>query len=270
MREVDTSSERWAVTGAAGRIGRTIRAALRARVGELVLLDTAPIGDLEAGERAALVDLADAAALREAFAGVDRVLHLGAVSDEADFHDLVEANVIGTFHVFEAARQAGVTRVAFASTGRVTGFYEVGTIVDSDMPVRPDGLYAVSKVAGEAVARLYAEKFGLEVVAVRIGAFDEKPRDARQLSIWLSPGDAERAMIAALTAPVEGFEILLAYSDNTHGWVDLEHSRALGYEPSDDASTVGADNGAVDPVTSGPHAGSLASPEFTLSKQRPF
>ncbi|NYD66586.1 NAD-dependent epimerase/dehydratase family protein [Agromyces atrinae] len=270
MADIDTINERWAVTGAAGRIGRSIRRALRERVAELVLLDSAPIDDLGAGERSERIDLADAAALRDAFAGADRVLHLGAVSDEADFHDLVEANVIGTFHVFEAARQAGVARVAFASTGRVTGFYEVGTVVDSTMPVRPDGLYAVSKVAGEAVARLYAEKFGLDVVAVRIGAFDEKPRDARQLSIWLSPGDAERAMIAALTAPVDGFEILLAYSDNTHGWVDLDRSRALGYEPRDDASRVGAENGAVDPVTSGPHAGSLATPEFTLSRQRPF
>ena len=102
-------------------------------------------------------------------------MHLGGLADEADFHDLAEVNVVGTFHVLEAARRAGVRRVVYASSNRVSGFYPTATRVDVGMPPRPDGLYAVSKVAGEALARLYADKFGLQVASIRVGSFEGAP-----------------------------------------------------------------------------------------------
>ena len=115
------------------------------------------------GERDQVVaaDVADLEGLIELVAGRDGVVHLGGIADEADFHDLATVNVVGTYHVLEAARRAGVGRVVFASSNRLTGSYDTDTTVDPAMPPRPDGFYGVSKVAGEALCRLYADKFGL-------------------------------------------------------------------------------------------------------------
>lgn len=263
--------EVWAITGASGRIGTTLRAAILPEVSRLVLIDVVPPEGVAPRESAVEVDLGDPAALRSALTGVHGVVHLAAVPDEADFHDLVEANVIGTWHLFEAARQAGVRRVVLASTARVVGMYDAGQRVDVTMPPRPDGLYAVTKVAAEQIGRLYAEKFGMQVVALRIGGFKQLPDGARDLSIWLSPADAARAFLAAMRhEPVE-FETAFATSDNRDGWYDLASARRLGFEPEDDAARHrDAIPGRPAPVTSGPMGGSLASPEFTLSKQRPF
>jgi uronate dehydrogenase len=266
-----TTHEVWAITGASGRIGTVLRKAMLPETARLVLIDVVPPSDLDARESAPDAELGDPASLRAALQGVDGVVHLAAMPDEADFHDLVEANIIGTWHLLEAARQAGVRRVLLASSGRVIGMYEMGEHVDVSMPTRPDGLYAVTKTTVEQLGRLYAEKFGLEVVALRIGAFKPLPEDARDLSIWVSHGDAARAFLAAMRHEPVAFETMFAYSDNSDGSVDLEAGRRLGFDPIDDAAAHrDAIPGSPGPVTSGPMGGGLASPEFTLSKQRPF
>jgi uronate dehydrogenase len=266
-----TDHEVWAITGASGRIGTVLRQAMLPAVARLVLIDVVPPQHLDPRESAPSAELGDPASLRAALQGVDGVVHLAGVPDEADFHDLVEANIIGTWHLLEAARQAGVRRVILASTGRVIGMYDIGEHVDVSMPTRPDGLYAVTKTTVEQLGRLYAEKFGLEVVALRIGAFKPLPEGARDLTIWVSHDDAARAFLAAMRhEPVE-FETMFAYSDNSDGMVDLEAGRRLGFEPRDDAARHQDQiPGRPAPVTSGPVGGRLASPEFTLSKQRLF
>ena len=60
------------------------------------------------------------------------------------------------------------------------------------MPVRPDSLYGVSKAAGEALCRLYVDKFGLSAVAIRIGTFINEPGNTRHLSTWTSQADTVR------------------------------------------------------------------------------
>ena len=262
----DMSSETWAITGAAGRIGSTLREGLRDLVHELVLIDIKPVDDLRDGERGVVADLAEAAALRDAFAGVHGIIHLAAVPDEADFHDLAEVNIVGTWHVLEAARQAGATRIVYASTGRTIGMYDVSVTVTPDMPVRPDGLYAVSKVAGEVLCLLYVEKFGFRATCLRIGAFKPEPEENRDLSVWLSPADAVAAAVAAMTHEGPAFSILLANSANTHSWVDVSAGRALGFIPTDNAS----DRFEGSPVPNGRQAGSMGEPQFTLERQRPF
>lgn len=259
----------WAITGAAGRIGSSLRADLLAKVAGLVLIDTEPIADLRVGESAPTANLLDAASLEAAFEGVHGVIHLGAIPDEADFRDLAEVNILGSWYLLEAARRAGVRRVVSASSGRVLGMYDV--TVTPDMPVRPDGLYAVSKVAGEALCRLYVDKFGLEAVCMRIGAFGDGPHDDRAISTWLSPADAARAFEAAMTQTQASFAILHAYSANEHVFVDLEPGRALGYDPQDNASDhLPALDGSRQHATEGRQAGELGTAEFTLSRQRPL
>jgi uronate dehydrogenase len=221
------------LTGAAGRIATAVRPVLRELAAELVLTDRVDVEEPVPGERFVRAELADPAPWDALAAGCDAVLHLGAVPDEAAFDVLAGPNLHGPFHVYEAARRAGVRRVVVASSGRATGFYGVGERLDGEATPRPDGLYGATKAFSEALGRMYADKFGLEVVALRIGTFEERPRTARDLSTWLSPGDAGRLVRAALTGPVTGFLAVYGVSANTRAWWDLPP--ALGYVPVDDA-----------------------------------
>jgi uronate dehydrogenase len=227
------------LTGAAGRIGTAVRPVLRELADEVVLTDQVEVSELAPGEQFARADLGDPAPWELLASGCDAIVHLGAVPDEAAFEVLAGPNLHGAFHVFEAARRVGVRRMVAASSGRVTGFYGVGERLDGAATPRPDGLYAATKAFGEALGRMYADKFGLEVVALRIGTFDERPTTTRDLSTWLSHEDARRLVRAALTGPVEGFLAVYGVSANTRGWWDLPPG--LGYEPLDDAEDYAGD-----------------------------
>jgi uronate dehydrogenase len=222
------------MTGAAGHIGSCLRAGLRPLVDEFVLTDVRPI-ESAAGERFVQADLADRDALVQAARGVDAVIHLGGIPIEAPFDELLGPNVLGTFNVFEAARRGGVPRVVFASSNHAAGFYPVEQILSGQEPPRPDTLYGVTKAYGEALGSLYSDKFGLEVICIRIGGFLERPRQVRDLSNWLSHGDAVRLFAACLTAPDVGFRVIYGASANTRLRWDLTPARELGYEPQDDA-----------------------------------
>ena len=231
--------KRLLLTGAAGNIATAVRPVLRELAEEVVLTDRAAPERVEAGERFVAADLADPAPWEGLAAGCEAVLHLGAVPDEAPFAVLAGPNLHGAFHVYDAARRAGVRRVVVASSGRATGFYPVGERLDGDAVPRPDGLYAATKAYSEALGRMYAAKFGLEVVALRIGTFEERPHSERDLSTWLSHDDARRLVRAALTGPVDGFLCVYGVSANTRGWWDLPAS--LGYAPQDDAEAYAGD-----------------------------
>lgn len=212
---------------------------LRELAEEVVLTDRAAPAGVAGGERFVAADLADPAPWDALAAGCEAIVQLGAVPDEAAFDVLAGPNLHGAFHVYDAARRAGLRRVVAASTGRVTGFYRVGERLDGDATPRPDGLYAATKAFSEALGRMYADRFGLEVVALRIGMFAERPATVRDLSTWLSPGDARRLVRAALTGPVDGFLALYGVSANTRAWWALPPG--LGYAPRDDAEDYAAD-----------------------------
>jgi hypothetical protein len=106
----------------------------------------------------------------------------------------------------------------------------------------PDTYYGVSKAAGEALAALYARRYDLEAICVRILSCFDRPRNPRMLATWLSPDDAGRLFEACLTAPAPGFRVIYGVSANTRGgWVSLDGARALGYEPRDDAEAFAAE-----------------------------
>jgi uronate dehydrogenase len=222
------------LTGAAGLIGSTLRAAWCGRFSLLRLVDTQELGEEREGEETRVLDLADFAATQRAVEGADAVVHLAAIPQEDRFERLLEANVAATYNVFEASRQAGVRRVVFASTNHVTGFYATTERVGPGDPVRPDSLYGVTKVFGEALGRLYADKWGVEVVCLRIGAFGERPGDADALSMWLSPGDGVRLFTRALVAPEVGFLVVYGVSRVPSSWWKNPGAAVLGYEPVDD------------------------------------
>jgi uronate dehydrogenase len=219
------------ITGAAGRIGTVLSRGLEH---ELRLSDIVEPDGLE--HEFVRADLTDQAQVDRAVAGVDAVVHLGAVPDEAPFDEIAGPNLHGVFHVFDACRRHGVARIVYASSNHATGMYPVGEPLTESVVPRPDGLYGASKVYGEALGRMYAEKFGLEFVALRIGTFTERPPDRRALATWLSHGDCVRLVDAALTAPDVGFTIVYGASANTRRWWPLDDAaRRIGYEPQDDA-----------------------------------
>jgi uronate dehydrogenase len=216
------------ITGAAGQIGAMLRSRL-ARPGRVLrLLDVVPL--------AAQPGRAEEA-MTAACAGADAVIHLGGIPSEAPWGSILDVNINGTYTVFEAARRAGVPRVVFASSNHAVGFYPRAEfpVPDYAYPA-PDTYYGVSKAAGEALAALYARRYGMDAICVRILSCFERPRNPRMLATWLSPDDAGRLFEACLTAPSPGFRVIYGVSANTRGgWVSLEEARALGYEPADDA-----------------------------------
>jgi uronate dehydrogenase len=231
------------VTGAAGRIGTVLRAGLRDEM-DLRLTDVVEPADLAGDETFVAADLTDAAAVDRAVEGTDAVVHLGAVPDEAPFAELAGPNLHGAFHVFDACRRLGAKRVVYASSNHATGMYPNGEPLDGTWLPRPDGLYGASKVWGEALGRMFAERFGLEVVCLRIGSFRPRPTQRRELATWLSHADAVRLVTAGLTAPDVRFEIVYGVSANTRAW--WPNTGALGYAPQDDAEAYAAeiaDNG---------------------------
>ncbi|MET7469242.1 NAD(P)-dependent oxidoreductase [Micromonospora sp. NPDC005222] len=254
------------VTGAAGRIGSAVRRYLRDDVRRLVLVDRVPVHPESPAERAVQLDLADLDAVVAALEGADAVVHLAGIPDEAPLADLLDANVLGAYHVLEAARRQGVGRVVLASSNRVTGFYPVGQVVAPDAPVRPDGFYAVSKVAVEALGRMYADKFGLSVVCLRIGSFEDVPDEARYLATWLSPRDGVGFIGAALSAPGVRFLTAYAVSANTRSFWDTTTGAQLGYLPVDDAEVFAPQvPGSEDPIDAAAfQGGAYTSAEYSL------
>jgi hypothetical protein len=230
------------LTGAAGRIGRMLRDRLARPDRVLRLVDIAPLVPSPA-EEAIQASVTDLAAMTAACAGAAAVIHLGGIPGEAPWEQIAEVNINGTYAVFEAARRAGVSRVIYASSNHAVGFAPRSSfpVPDYTFPA-PDTYYGVSKVAGEALAALYHSRYGLDAICLRILTCADRPRDARALSTWLSPGDAGRLFEACLTAPSPGFRVAFGVSANTRGdFVSLAEARSLGYDPQDDAEAYAAE-----------------------------
>lgn len=242
-----TNAPKVVLSGAAGRIGtylRTTDGGLTARGWRLHLVDAdrpADLADDEPFTRADLSDEESVEALAEAMEGADAVVHMAGIPTEDTWTRIRRANIDGTYRLLEAARRAGVRRVVLASSNHAVGYYPSGAVARTDQQVRPDSYYGVSKAALEALGSLYADKYGLEVVSLRIGLCADKPATTFDLGIWLSPGDSVRLVDAALRGPVHGPVVAYGISANTGAWWDMSTAHALGYLPEDDAHIYGCD-----------------------------
>jgi uronate dehydrogenase len=236
------------ITGAAGRIGTVLRRDLPARW-SIRGFDRRPYDAVGDREEVVVGDLRDPTAVDRAVAGGDAVVHLAGVPSEAPFDEVVEHNIRGTHHVLEAARRHGVRRVVLASTNHVTGYHPVDEHLDDRSPPRPDSFYGVAKLAGEGLASLYADKFGLATVSVRIGTFGERPTHRRHLWTWLSHRDAVHLVDRCLAGPLEGHAVVYGVSANTRSWWSNPAAELLGYAPTDDAEDHLAAIEATDPWT---------------------
>jgi len=262
------------LTGAAGGVAGRIRPLLRRLYPHLRLSDVKPVDELAANEEFVAGDLADFASVRAICAGVDGIVHLGGVSVESDWESILAGNIIGTRNLFEAARLEGVRRVVFASSNHVVGFYPRRRRIGADAPPRPDSRYGVSKAFGEALGAFYADKFGLGVLAIRIGNVDLQPIDERRLSIWLAPDDLVQLLRIGLEHPDLHYEIVYGVSDNAQSWWDNAAANRLGYRPRAraedhrDAALAAQARLAPDPVGDLFQGGGYVSAEFSGDPQR--
>lgn len=249
--------KRVVITGSAGRVGRAAVRALVARGHHVIGYDRVPTPGLTA-EDSLIAGISDSAILDKAVVGADCLIHLAATPDDAQFprgtppHDgdnflseLVPNNVIGPYHIMEAARKAGVPRVVLASTGQLAdGYLKKGQVpVTTSIPARPRYLYACTKVFLEALGQVYAEQHGMTVIAARLGWC---PRDMGQVEeikqsrlgqdVFFSPGDVGRFFTGTVEAErLPNYSILFATSLPTYQLrYDLEASKKLlGYVPQD-------------------------------------
>jgi uronate dehydrogenase len=223
------------ITGAAGRFGSTLRQGLRDRVERLCLTDRQTLHPQDEREVISKGDLTDFASALRIVRDVDAVVHAAGIPDEAGFEDLVQANIRCTYNVLEAARLNGIPRIVLASSAHVVGFYAREETIDAHAAYRPDTLYGATKVFGEALARMYVDKHGLQVACLRIGSFRDRPENKRQLSTWLSPGDAVELVDACLRTDHLGFAIIYGASANERRfWRDDDGAR-VGFHPKDNA-----------------------------------
>lgn len=250
-------------TGGTGRMGRVIREGLAGRYDRVVLFArSAPDEPLHPGEELVLGELADLEGLAEAARGVDVIVHFGGIADEATYEQIRDVNIDGTYHVYEAARRAGVKRVVYASSNHVIGFHPSGVVLDETALLRPDTYYGVSKAFGEALASLYHDKWGVESVLLRIGTMRPAPEDRRQLALWLSWHDAVELVRCSIDAGPVGCQVVYGCSANSEQWWNGQAGwKAIGYVPRDDAADHTA---AVDLTAPVPafHGGGFAAPDY--------
>jgi uronate dehydrogenase len=198
-----------------------------------------------------LCDLSDKDDVHRLVQGVDAVVHLGGISVETQFEPILQSNIVGVFNMYEAVRKHGVKRVVFASSNHVTGFYKQSEKIDADAPVRPDGLYGVSKCFGENLSRFYFDRYGIETVCLRIGSSFPTVRDRRMLATYLSYDDLVELVRSALFAPKVGHTIIFGASDNSVKWWDNAKAAHLGFKPRDTSDAqrarVEAANPPLDP-----------------------
>jgi L-arabinose 1-dehydrogenase [NAD(P)+] len=249
---------RVAVTGAAGNIGRVTIEALADDH------EVTPITHRERDLDSIILDITDREAVADAFAGQDVVIHLaGNPSPDADWESVLSTNIDGTQSVFEGAVANDVERVAFASTNHVQHMINCadpkgpgGTVanprsVDHDDPFRPDSFYGVSKMAGEGLGSLYADKYGLEVVNMRIGWLldeeqvrefqSEAPETARHArAMWWSHRDCRHSMRRVVEADLPENPLTVnLLSRNSDRYFSITHAmRTLDYRPRDDANEL--------------------------------
>ncbi len=205
------------IFGGTGLIGSYVAADLCDRGEEVTVFDLGhPQGILQAHEgrfRRIEGNISDAAQVVRAVEESEarRIVHLAAMLQfdcEQDPREAMQVNVGGTINVLEAARQGGVERVVFASSGAAYGFR--GGPLHEDTSLGPGlSIYGATKLLGERLGAQYSDQYGFDFIALRYGlTFGpgtvtspgmakvlhdiESTMDGRSITIWEVGGDLHR------------------------------------------------------------------------------
>jgi uronate dehydrogenase len=214
------------------------------------------------------VDIREFDHLIAAMQGIECVVHMAGAPDEDTWEKILALNISGCYNVFEAARQAGVQRVVFASSHHAVGFASRAELLDDKTLPRPDSRYGASKVFGEALGRLYADKHGISVAALRIGSFrmDDVPSHPRQLMTFISKRDMVQLVQRCIDHPDYHYVDVYGISANTRARWDNTHADFLNYHPQDNAEdhadAVNALNIVENDIEVRFHGGFLTAMEF--------
>lgn len=232
--------KRLLITGAAGALGSVCRRRLTHMAETLRLSDMADLGEAAPHEELVRCDLGDRAAVEAMVEGCDGIVHFGGRSTEDRWDVIRNANIDGMVNLYEAARRHGRPRIVFASSNHAIGYYEQTRRIDAAAPTRPDGLYGLSKVFGEQIARLYFDKFGIETASIRIGSCFPEPKNHRMLATWLSYDDLVRLIERVFAVPRLGCPVVFGASANDASWWDNGLAAYLGWVPKDNAEVYRA------------------------------
>jgi uronate dehydrogenase len=228
--------KRLLITGAAGQLGRMARARLAHLADMIRLSDIAPMDPAGPHEEVVPCDLADARAVMALVEGCGGIVHLGGVSVERSFDQILPANIIGVHNLYEAARAHGMPRILMASSNHAIGFHRQDRTLDAAAAMRPDGWYGISKCFAENVASMYHDKFGQQSALVRIGSCLPAPAERRHLSTWLSHDDFVSLTERVFKAPRLGCPVIYGASANDASWWDNGAAAYLGWRPKDNAA----------------------------------
>lgn len=257
-----------ALSGAGGIVGSILRKELQQRGVDLRSAGFEPLTPLRPGEDLVHGDLRDPAVVDRLLAGVDVLIHLAGTSIEKPLPEIIENNLRALHEVYEGARRHGVKRIVFASSNHAFGMYRTTDKLKLDAAFRPDGLYGLSKVWGEAMARMYWDKHGIEGISLRIGTcMGKPPENARQLSTWLGAEDMVQLAMRCIEAERVGCTAVWGISNNTRAWYDLSEGNAIGYAPVQDAerwaAEILAQPNTMDAVARTFQGGTFASNDYT-------
>lgn len=262
----DSSKKKVLITGASGLIGGLVIQHLGHKY-ELTGLARRRVESIPSLQ----ASITDAEAIKPAFKGIHTVLHLAAATTGYTelWEPTMNITVHGTLNVYEAARIAGVKRVVFMSSGCT----QLGYMFPDDLPygklasmreddpqfpkswrmitlsdpARPDSPYAVGKLFGENLGRLYADKYGISTIVIRLGGVLKENRPHVR-GIWpgfLDQEDAVDMIDRCISAPEDLlYDTFNAISNNKWRWREIEHGKkVLGWIPKGSAEAAAERDG---------------------------
>ena len=223
------------VTGVSGHLGGMLFRTM-AKIGYSNLLGTdLKKKNIEKNTKFITADLKNFQSILKITKGVYAIVHFGAIPVEDTQKNILQNNIIGTYNLFEAARINKVKRVVFASSNHAIGFHRRTTRLNEFSKQRPDSHYGLSKAFGEDLSRLYADKFNIKSMCIRIGSCLKVPEDKRHLSTWISYEDLTQLVNIGIKHKLIHHEIVYGVSKNKKSWWNNSRAYMLGYKPKDSA-----------------------------------
>jgi uronate dehydrogenase len=232
------------ITGASGTIGEVVVGALR-EDHQLILFDQKPHPQFPVE----IVDLSDWEAVKFKIPSADAIVHLAAIPYEDDAQKILKNNIQTTLNIFEAARINNIKKVIFASS-EMTYWGYLNSDLKPRQPLHPNlhtwprTHYAVSKIYGENLGKVYAANFNISVICLRLGWFPRIPTQpkhlANNLPILLSLEDCKRLFQKCVSVDGIDFVVVNGFSQAAKEYYDLDYTQeALGFYPQDNlAETV--------------------------------